>query len=98
MANSFTNGRIYANTTGSITTAPVKITYVLFIPNAGNDQAVIAESSGGTPAIICSSSSAKEPKLYDFSAKPISLSAVYIDSISSNAQVILYTTSAGRTA
>lgn len=96
---SFIRGRIYmaaADAASSITTKKVKVVYALFIPDAAGDQAVVSESSSDDPAIIFSSAVAKEAQLLDFSSKPVILDGVYLDSISANGQVILYTTSEGR--
>lgn len=96
---SFQRGRIYmaaADAASQVTTKRVKVVYALFIPDAANDQAVVSESSTDDPAIIFSSTGAKEQKFLDFSENPVILEGVYLDSISANGQIILYTTSEGR--
>lgn len=101
MANSYNKGRIYINTaTGDTrqavsTDKRIKIAYITFIPNAGNDQCVIKESSSGEIVFVLSAATAKDTLFLDFSAKPVVMDGLYVESLSSNAQAILYTTSEG---
>lgn len=101
MANSYQKGRVYIDTaTGDTrqavaTTKRVKVTYICFIPNAGNDQAVIKESSSGEVVFKLSAATAKETVLLDFSSNPIVMEGIYVESLSSNAVIIMYTTSEG---
>lgn len=98
MANSFTNGRIVLDTSSEqviATTRDVKISYILFTPDAANDQIIVRESSGGPILFKLSASTAKEDLLLDFSADPILARGIYVDTVSSNAVAILYTTTKG---
>lgn len=98
MANSYNKGRVYIDTATDQavpTTSRIKVAYVLFIPNAANDQCVIKESSGGEVVFKLSAATAKQQDLLDFSAKPIVMDGVYVTSLSASAVVILYTTSGG---
>lgn len=98
MANSYTGGRIVADT-ASEQVIPVnkkiKISYILFIPDANNDQIILRESSTGAIAFKLSSGTAKQEEFLNFSNDPILMNGLYVDSVSTNAVAILYTTTKG---
>lgn len=96
MANSFNKGRVFIDATGEAvaTNKRLKIVYVMFTPNSTNDSVTIAESSGGSAALILKCHE-NHTDFYDFSANPIVMDGIYCTAISSNAKLILYTTSAG---
>lgn len=98
MANSYIKGRVYIDTATSQVVSEdkrIKITHILFVPNATNDQIVVRENSSGPPAFILSAATAKDHEYLDFSANPIVMDGIYVSSVSSGAQAILYTTSGG---
>lgn len=98
MANSFNGGRIHIDTASEQVVATdrrVKIAYILFVPDANEDQIVLRESSTGDVVFKLSSANAKESKLMDFARDPIVMNGVYVDTVSTNAIAILYTTSRG---
>lgn len=95
MANTYVRGRIMIDTASEQvlpTTSRIKITYILFVPDANNDQIVIRESSTGPIVFKLSSATGKSEELLDFSNDPILMEGLYVDTISSNAIAILYTT------
>jgi len=97
MANSYTKGRMYIDSTGEIvaTDRKVRIEYAIFIPNSNGDEVVIGETSTGAPALVLSSPTGKEPVVTDFSRRPIIMDGVYVQTLDSNCRVLLYTTTAG---
>lgn len=98
MANSYNKGRIVLDTATSqvvATNRRVKIAYILFVSNSANDQAIIRESSSGPIVFKLSDPTGKDQQLLDFSENPVVMDGVYIDSLSSNCVIILYTTSEG---
>lgn len=98
MANSYKRGRVYIDTASSqviATDRRIKVTYVLFVPDANNDQIILREASGEPIAFKLSGSAGKESLFLDFSRDPIVMNGVYVDSVSTNAVAILYTTTAG---
>lgn len=98
MANSYSGGRIVVDTASEqviATDRKIKVSYILFTPDAADDQIVIRESSSGAIVFKLSSSTAKENMLLDFSREPVVMNGVYVDSVSSNAVAVLYTTSRG---
>lgn len=98
MANSYTNGRIVIDTASEqvvATDRTVKISYILFTPDAANDQIIVRESAGGPILFKLSASTAKEDLLLDFTGDPIVARGIYVDTVSANAVAVLYTTTRG---
>lgn len=73
----------------------IKISYILFVPDANGDQIVIRESSSGDIVFKLSSGTGKQEEFLDFTADPIVMDGVYVDTVSANAVAILYTTTKG---
>ena len=98
MANSYNKGRVYIDTAPSQAVSEdkrIKVTHILFVPTNSNDQIVIRENISGAPVFVLSAATAKDHEFLDFSTNPIVMDGVYVSSVSSGAQAILYTTSGG---
>lgn len=98
MANSYTGGRIVIDTASEqviATDRRIKVSYILFVPDANGDQIILRESSSGPIVLKLSAGTAKQEEFLNFSADPITLTGLYVDSVSTNAVAILYTTTRG---
>jgi hypothetical protein len=96
MANSRLGNKIYIEATGSIATVPIKVAYILFTPDAANDQLILRETSNGADCLILRAATVKDTRMFDFSRKPIVFqNGIYVQTLSSGAKAVLITTSAG---
>lgn len=98
MANSYTNGVVYLDTASAqavATSNRLKVKYAVLIPNSAGDTATIKQASSDTNPSISLKAGVNGQAVLDFSREPIIMNGIYLDSISSNAVVLLYTTSRG---
>ena len=92
MANAITGNKVYVATTGEITTSRTKIAYILFTPDAANDQLVLRETASGANCVSIRGATAKQTALYDFSNCPLVFNnGVYIQTLTSGATATLIT-------
>lgn len=96
MANAVTGNKIYIDATGAVTTERTKVSYILFTPDAANDQLILRETSGGANCINIRASVAKETMTIDLSATPaVFNNGIYVQTLSTSATATLITTSSG---
>ena len=96
MANTFNGGTIYIDATGASGAEKVKVTYVVFTPDAANDELKITDGNGGAVKFRCRAGTAKNSIMFDFSRRPIVFnSSVYVATLTSSATAMVYTTTAG---
>lgn len=97
MANAFQSGSIYIDTTGSLTTKPVKVAYILYTPDTANDTIVFRDGSTGSDPIKLSLRhlNAKDTEVFDFSRRPLVFAnGVYV-TVPTNGTATLILTSEG---
>ncbi len=97
MANSRNGNKIFADSTGAaVTGSAVKVAYIVFTPNAANDECLLKETASGSDVFYFRAATAKETKVYDFSRRPVVFqNGLYIQTLTSGAKVIFVTTSTG---
>ena len=96
MANAQTTGKISLDSTGAVTTSQVKVSHIIFTPNAANDTLVLRETPGGGDVLTLQSATAKTTMHFDFSASPIVFfGGIYVQTITAGAKATLITTSGG---
>lgn len=96
MANTQRGNKIFIDTTGEVTTKKTLVSYILFTPDAANDQLLLKEESGGADVFYIRQSTAKNTEMYDFSLKPLVFeNGIYVQTITSGAKAVLITTQAG---
>lgn len=98
MANSYQKGVVYIDTASAQAVAAtnrLKIKYALIIPAASGDTVEISETSTSTNPSLVLKAPTNGQHLLDFSREPIVMDGVYVNTVSSNAVVLLYTTSRG---
>lgn len=73
MANAYQSGSIFVDTTGTLTTKPVKVAYILYTPDIGNDLMVVHDGSSASDPIKLKIKhfEAKDTEVFDFSARPL---------------------------
>lgn len=96
MANATTANKIWIDSTGLITTAKKKVAYILFTPDAAEDQLILRETQNGANCISIRGATAKDTMIFDFSAKPIVFgTGMWVSTLSSNATATVITTESG---
>lgn len=96
MANAVTGNKIYLDATGAVTTSRKKVAYIVFTPDASNDQLILRETSGGANCISVRGATAKDTMVLDFSARPIVFNnGIYVQTLTSGATATLITTESG---
>jgi hypothetical protein len=96
MANTFNGGSIYIDATGASGATTVKVTYVLFTPDATGDELKLTDGNGGAVKFQCKGATAKQTLEFDFSRRPIVFnSSVYVATLTASATAMVYTTTAG---
>ncbi len=95
--NSRTGNKIFIDTTGvAVVTGPVKIAYIIFTPNAANDELTLRETADGNDCITIKGGTAKQTTLYRMSEVPLVFSnGIFVQVLSSNATATLVSTAAG---
>lgn len=97
MANNRTGNKFYVDSTGELTADKTLVSYILFTPDAANDQMVIRESSNGADVLYFRAATAKDTQLFDFSAKPLVFpNGVYIQTLTTGAKASFILTEAGK--
>lgn len=97
MANHRSSGKVFIDSTGSVTDQTILVSSILFTPNAANDELLLRETSAGDDCIYLRSATAKTTMQFDFSLKPIVFqNGLYVQTITSGAKAVLITTSAGK--
>jgi hypothetical protein len=92
LANSIQGNKILIDSTGLLTDSRVKIVYVLFTPDAANDELILRETASGSNCFYIRGSTAKNTVMYDFSATPLVFNnGVYVQTLTANAKVVLVT-------
>lgn len=73
MANAYQSGSIFVDTTGTLTTKPVKVAYILYTPDAANDQIAVYDGSSASDPVKLKIKhvTAKDTKVLDFSSRPL---------------------------
>jgi hypothetical protein len=91
VANVQNSNSVYVDTTGSLTTIPTKVHYIIFTPDAANDQLILKnEDNSGSIKISLRGATAKTSMIFDFSACPIHFpQGVYVSTITSGATATL---------
>lgn len=96
MANAVTTGKIYIDSTGAVTTNTIKIAYILFTPDAANDQLILRESQNGSNCLSVRAAVAKNTMILDFSRKPLVFTnGLYVQTLTSGATATVVTTKSG---
>ncbi len=92
MANRAGN-KILADSTGVVVDTSHKIAYILFTPNAANDEMMIRETASGADCFYVRAATAKDTKEFDFSHCPMFFpNGIYIETLTSGAKVVFVTT------
>ena len=96
MANARLGNKIYVDATGAVSTQRTKVAYIVFTPDAANDQMILRETASGTDCIKVRSSTAKETHILDFSNAPLVFNnGIYVQTLTAGAVATLVTTESG---
>lgn len=96
MANATTGNKIYVEATGALATTRKKVAYIIFTPDAANDEIIIKETSAGDTCLHLRGATAKQSLLFDFSNKPLVFqNGIYVSTLTSSAKAVLITTESG---
>lgn len=96
MANVIRANKILVDTTGLVTSQKTKIAYVLFTPNAANDEFAIRETENDVDIFYIRGATAKQTQIYRFEEVPMVFgNGIWIETLTSGAKAILITTSTG---
>lgn len=98
MANSYNSGVVYLDTASNqavASTNRLRIKYAVLIPSTAGDTAQLKQVSTDANPTISMKAGVNGQTILDFSREPIAMNGVYVESLSSNAVVLLYTTTRG---
>lgn len=97
MANVRNSNSVYVDTTGSLTTDPTKIAYIIFTPDSANDQLILKSfDNSGEIKISLRSATAKTTMIFDFSQSPVHFpKGIYAGTVTTGATATIVTTSGG---
>lgn len=96
MANVIRANKILIDSTGLVTSARTKVAYILFTPNAANDEIAIRESPSDDNCFYLRGAVAKQTEIYRMSEVPAVFgNGIYIQTLTSGAKAVLITTNTG---
>jgi hypothetical protein len=99
MANVRASNTIYVDATGTCSASEkgIKVAYVVFTPDAANDQLILRDKDAtGNKKLNIRGATAKETLFFDFSYAPIHFAnGIYIDTLTAGAVATLVTTTSG---
>lgn len=92
-----TGNKIFIDSTGvAVATGPVKVAYILFTPNAANDELLLRETSGGADCFYLRGATGKQTNIYRMAEIPLVFSnGIFVQTLTSGAKVVLVTTATG---
>lgn len=97
MANSIHGNKVYIDATGTVTTDRVRVTHILFTPDAANDTLTLQDTSGGDSTFTIRGSTAKNTVIFDFSSNPLVFNnGIIVQTLSTSATALLVTTTQGK--
>lgn len=92
MANAVRGNKIYVDATGSLTTRRTKIAYILFTPDAANDEIALREASSDVDCFYLRAATAKNTMVIDLSNAPaVFNNGIYVQTLTSGAKAVLIT-------
>jgi hypothetical protein len=95
MANITQSSSIYIDSTGVAFTGRTKVAYIIFTPNAANDEITLRDGDGGGDPIKIHlhAATAKDSKVFDFSRRPmIFQDGIYVSALTASAKATLILT------
>lgn len=96
MANARIANKIFVDSTGSIVTNTVKVTYILFTPGAASDELTLRETADGPDCFHVRGATAHDTLYYRFDVAPLVFSnGIYVQTITSGAKAVIVTSMAG---
>lgn len=97
MANAYQSGSIYVDTTGSLTTKPVKVAYILYTPDTANDALVLRDGGASDPIkTTIKGATAKHTIVVDLSTRPmVFVNGIYATVATSGTATLIITSEGG---
>lgn len=96
MANTTSSNMIFIDSTGTVADSTTKVAYIIFTPDAANDELLLRMTSSGANCFYARGAVAKNTVVYDFSRKPlVFVNGLHVQTLTSGAKVVVITTKAG---
>lgn len=97
MANVIRGNKILLDTaSAAVTTQRTKVAYILFTPNAANDELALKETASDDVCFYIRGAVAKQTQIYRMAEVPVLFNnGIYVETLTSGAKAILVTTQAG---
>lgn len=96
MANVIRANKILIDSTGLVTSTRTKVAYILFTPNAANDELAIRETASDSDCFYIRGVTAKQTEIYRLAETPLVFgNGIYVQTLTSGAKAVLITTNTG---